>query len=906
MKPIKRILLAAACLFAALPSLCQNPKMEITGTVMDDDGQPAMSIVIRDKTENGEVYGITDYDGNFKIMADPTTSLHLSGLTYAPKVVKLKGKQRINVVMSFDTQQLDEVVVVAKRITNKLAPEPTDIEIIGNQYIIHPKVKIPKEMFKPNSRVIVQPTLVNITRGTQRLFRPAVVTGREYAITLERMMEFDLSQDPLHPYYEKSKRIDGNEVVAYADSLYLDNPDDECRCDIVMYLVNYRKATYQDTVVIAKGTVNPMRFFDFNIGAKKITDEKYIPRPKKQLRGDKGQVNLTFLISSAKIDNSDPNNALELDKMREKLTHVDNDPNSEFMAFSVTAISSPEGPYQSNLKLAWKRAATAKETILKCLNPGTVMAMQDSISLDARVDTWESVAALMEKDSVSSDGVREAIARYPNNVEAQYRQILHLPNFRSVIFNDYLKRLRRVEYSFSYSVMRLLNDDEIRQMYAKNYKDLVQYEFWRMYVNAKTDAEREKICRQALEVYPKFMLMANELAVILIDRKEADVALLEPFINERAPEELLCNQIIALLGEREYTRADSIASMLSDSPVTADVKALAGAFNGNFQAAYDHFASRGGTNEVVLLLALKRNEEAFDKTDELPEEALTYYLRAVAANRLDKITDAFANLKKAFAADPKLKDVARIDGDVTDLLQQLEDEEKEKAEQAKLAKEKKKAEPEPEPVENSEAAPTGEAAESSLSIGIISTKIGDKPKKEKVKKPKKEKKAKKEKTDDEKPESRIEKPDSPVAGTDSTRLELKAMTDSTGIFTPIVVTDTIAPLAPITGNEAGMLDTAAPEPADSVSVETVKVEKKAAKEKKPKKVKAKKEKKEKKKTDKKEQPAEVPEPATEEAGTADNATEAPAISRAEKKRQEENVKVQNNDKKKENDDAKTE
>ena len=58
---------------------------------------------------------------------------------------------------------------------------------------------------------------------------------------------------------------------------------------------------------------------------------------------------------------------------------------------------------------------------------------------------------------------------------------------------------------------------------------------------------------------------------------------------------------------------------------------------------------------------------------------MTYYLRAIAANRLDKITDAFANLKKAFAADPKMKDVARIDGDVTDLLQQLEEEEKEKA-----------------------------------------------------------------------------------------------------------------------------------------------------------------------------------------------------------------------------------
>lgn len=901
MKLIQRIVLAVVCLFAALPSFCQNPKMEITGTVMDDDGLPAMSIVIRDKTENGDVYGITDYDGNFKIMADPTTSLHLSGLTYAPKVVKLKGKQKINVVMSFDTQQLDEVVIVAKRITNKLAPEPTDIEIVGNQYIIRPKVKIPKEMFKPNSRVIVQPMLVNITRNTQKLFRPAVVTGKEYAITLERMMEFDLTQDPLHPYYEKSKRIDGNEVIAYVDSLYLDDPDDECRCDIFMYLVNYRRTTYQDTVVIAKGTINPMRFFDFNIGAQKITDEKYVPRPKKQLRGDKGQVNLTFLINTAKIDYDDPNNTVELEKMQGKLTHVDNDPNSEFMAFSVTAISSPEGPYQSNLKLAWKRVATAKETILKCLNPGTVLAMQDSISLDARVDTWESVAALMERDSVPAEGVREAIERNPGNMEAQYRQIVRLPNYRSVIFSDYLKQLRRVEYSFSYSVMRLLNDDEIRQMYKKNYKDLVQYEFWRMYVNAKTDAEREKICRQALEVYPKFMLFANELAVILIDRKEADVTLLEPFITDKAPQELLCNHIIALLDDKDYVRADSVASMLMDSPVTADVKALAGAFNGNFQAAYDRFASRGGTNEVVLLLALKRNEEAFDKTDELPDEALTYYLRAVAANRLDKITDAFANLKKAFAADPKLKDVARIDGDVTDLLQQLEDEEKEKAEQAKLAKEKKKGKEDAGGEEPVMPATTEESGDL-LNIETTVTDIKGKAKKAKApkeKKPKKEKKAKMPKKQKAEKDGKAEEPTTtdltPEAlsnDTDSVRMELKAITDTISPITPIVVTDTISNAAPVI-EDAIIGDTIA-EPGAEAPAEKVE---KAKKVKKEKKVKAKKEK------GKKEKKAK--EPAQTEGESDAVAAQAPEPSRAEMKRNKGGNGEENNDKKEDDNENET-
>lgn len=686
MKQIQKIVLIAACLLVALPLFCQNPVMEITGTVTDDDGQPAMSIVIRDKTENGEVYGITDYDGNFRIKADPATSLHFSGMTYVPKVVKIKGKQHINVVMSFDTQLLDEVVVTAKRIKDKLAPEPTDIEIVGDQCIIRPKVKIPKEMFKPNSRVIVQPVLINMTQGTQRLFRPAVVTGKKYSIMLERMMEFDLSRDPLHPYYEKYKRIDGNEVIAYTDSLYMDNPDDDYRCDIFIYLVNYRQTTYQDTAVIARGTVNPMRFFDYDMEAKRITDERYMPRPKKQLRGDKGRINLTFLVNSVTINEADPDNAVELDKMRNKLVLVDNDPNAEFMSFDITAVSSPEGFYQSNLRLAWKRAATAKETILKFLNSGTVMAMRDSIGMDARVDTWESVAELMEKDSVSAEGIRSALARYPDNMASQYRQISRLPNFRSVILNDYLKRLRRVEYSFSYTIMRSLTDEEIRRLYEKNYKDLQQYEFWRMYVTAGTDAEKEKICRQALEVYPKFMLIANELAVMLINRKEPDGSLLEPFINGKAPQEVLCNQIIAALDKKEYEYASSIASILPESPATEDIRVLVEAFNGRFQAAYDRFAPRGGTNEVVLLLALKRDEEALEKAKELPDEALSYYLRAVANNRLGNISDAFANLEKAFAADPKLKDVARVDGDVTDMLQQLEEDEKQYTEQVKEKK----------------------------------------------------------------------------------------------------------------------------------------------------------------------------------------------------------------------------
>ena len=95
---------------------------------------------------------------------------------------------------------------------------------------------------------------------------------------------------------------------------------------------------------------------------------------------------------------------------------------------------------------------------------------------------------------------------------------------------------------------------------------------------------------------------------------------------------------------------------------------------------------------MVLLMAMKQNEEAWEKAQELPDEPLSYYLRAACANRLDKVSEAYAFIKRALNEDPSLKEIAQIDGDVTDLLQQLEEEKKEQKEKAEKTKEKTETE----------------------------------------------------------------------------------------------------------------------------------------------------------------------------------------------------------------------
>ena len=56
------------------------------------------------------------------------------------------------------------------------------------------------------------------------------------------------------------------------------------------------------------------------------------------------------------------------------------------------------------------------------------------------------------------------------------------------------------------------------------------------------------------------------------------------------------------------------------------------------------------------------------------------------------MSEAYAFIKRARNEDPSLKEIAQIDGDVTDLLQQLEDEKKELKEKAEKTKEKNETE----------------------------------------------------------------------------------------------------------------------------------------------------------------------------------------------------------------------
>lgn len=104
--------LLAALLMMAAPVLLHAQSVQITGTVLDTEGEPLIGAsVIEQGAKTGAV---TDIDGNFALnVKNPSSAvIVISYVGYEPLTEPLKGRTHIEVVMKESKSSLEEVVVV--------------------------------------------------------------------------------------------------------------------------------------------------------------------------------------------------------------------------------------------------------------------------------------------------------------------------------------------------------------------------------------------------------------------------------------------------------------------------------------------------------------------------------------------------------------------------------------------------------------------------------------------------------------------------------------------------------------------------------------------------------------------------------------------------------------------------
>ena len=669
-RTIKHILLALVLIAAAVSS-ADARKINVHGIVTSkDNGEPMNGVSIFD-AKNHHLLGATNDEGKYLVSVDDSDAIEFCILGCQNQTIPVNGRLNIDVELEREALALSEVVVQARHRKDVIQAEPTDMDVVGNYLHIKTRVKMPREMFNTSTRLIIQPMVYNVTKKQINYMQPIVYDGWRYNDTQERMYDFDKKKDQLADYVQvKESSTKTDNIISINDSIYVENPKDDFRCDVMLSLEDYNHIIYADTTTIARGLVNPLRFLDLKASGAFVADKNYLPTPDLQLRDIQGDVNLTFKVNQTKLDLSLDNNRAEMDKLLAQIREIEKDPNSTLKSFAIFGTASPEGQYERNLTLANDRLKSAMDFIYQNLNETT--RRNASFTSEASVESWRAVAALLRADNLNAEAeaVENIIASNPNNNTRQSYLISRLPYFDK-IKDVYLPKLRRVSYQFVSSCYRYLTDEEIAELYRTDSQKLTRYEFWRLYTIANSESEKEAIARRALEVHPNFLVGATDLTAMLIQKGEPTSEILAPIVKkagDRVPNEARATLAAALLKEGNYSEADSLAELLPDDPRYHQTIIYAKALNGKHIEVMQELAQDSPLNEVLMLLAIKANDEAWTKAKLLGGSAKEEYVKAICANRMDNYMEAVSHLEKALRLDPDLRQIAKVDGDVMDLL----------------------------------------------------------------------------------------------------------------------------------------------------------------------------------------------------------------------------------------------
>lgn len=146
------------------------------------------------------MYEVPDATGAYQITLPETGSLVIKVST-APAVFEaISGRREITTYVDMG-HMISQVTVVGQRTEVTSMPETPDQ--YGDMIILNgAKVAVPPRIGKDNARMIVQPYVINNSKGKKvEMYRlPRVYDGSQYYLTQDRRMGYDITRDSLDAF----------------------------------------------------------------------------------------------------------------------------------------------------------------------------------------------------------------------------------------------------------------------------------------------------------------------------------------------------------------------------------------------------------------------------------------------------------------------------------------------------------------------------------------------------------------------------------------------------------------------------------------------------------------------------------------------------------------------------------
>lgn len=643
----------------------------------------------------------TDENGYYEILV-PDNGALIFKVGLSPSVLK-EVRHQMKIDVSIDEGvMLESVTVTAMRLV--LKPEPKAPKIIGNMLIPYNTFKLPPYFGNRSSRLIIQPYVLDCeTNDTITFARPSVYDGKEYALTQERKMGYDMNRDPLRPYIKAEALTTRAMNLDWTDTIIVPDPNRNYSCFAIVNLEDYSASNSRTYQINTCQTKRPMKFLQYNLFSEQMDPLQHKERAQIEKRNTSDKIQLSFLINSDQLTDT-PENKQSLAMLRNKLKEIAESPGTVLKEFHVAGTASPDGHYSSNLSLAERRMRKIEQEITSILPQYTLERVYRNPH--AEVAPWEEVVKLLERDGKSTEAgkVKEILAKH-KDIGAQGRALKQLDWYATVIV-PYLDELRVVNYNCLYEIYREPNDEEVMAQYReKGLKgSYTRYEYWKLFQLITDEKELEALYRRAyeesLEQKHPWALAGNNLAASYLERDTVDTSILEPLIDLSIHStdysrmnadgsrteivnrlEVVTNQLCMYIKKGDFEHASVLVKILPEDSKFDLLKAYTWALGGYFQGGttpeekerahktFETIKASSPQNEVVMYMALDNragNAAAKASLAKLPQDsALTWYFKATLSAREGEIEfmNTVIALSECFKRDKSFVATAQNDGE---------------------------------------------------------------------------------------------------------------------------------------------------------------------------------------------------------------------------------------------------
>ena len=643
----------------------------------------------------------TDENGYYEILV-PDNGALIFKVGLSPSVLK-EVRHQMKIDVSIDEGvMLESVTVTAMRLV--LKPEPKAPKMIGNMLIPYNTFKLPPYFGNRFSRLIIQPYVLDCeTNDTVTFARPSVYDGKEYALTQERKMGYDMDRDPLRPYIKAEALTTRAMNLDWTDTIIVPDPNRNYSCFAIVNLEDYSASNSRTYQINTCQTKRPMKFLQYNLFSEQMDPLQHKERAQIEKRNTSDKIQLSFLINSDQLTDT-PENKQSLTMLRNKLKEIAESPGTVLKEFHVAGTASPDGHYSSNLSLAERRMRKIEQEITSILPQYTLVRVYRNPH--AEVAPWEEVVKLRERDGKSTEAgkVKEILAKH-KDIGAQGRALKQLDWYSTVIV-PYLDELRVVNYNCLYEIYREPNDEEVMAQYReKGLKgSYTRYEYWKLFQLITDEKELEALYRRAyeesLEQKHPWALAGNNLAASYLERDTVDTSILEPLIDLSIHStdysrmnadgsrteivnrlEVVTNQLCMYIKKGDFEHASVLVKILPEDSKFDLLKAYTWALGGYFQGGttpeekerahktFETIKASSPQNEVVMYMALDNragNAAAKASLAKLPQDsALTWYFKATLSAREGEIEfmNTVIALSECFKRDKSFVATAQNDGE---------------------------------------------------------------------------------------------------------------------------------------------------------------------------------------------------------------------------------------------------